>query len=190
MGFPGTDVSLTANFWDPVSKKNLTLPRGYMTFSDLDAGLQAEREYEFVTVSNFFYNYYIGDQATMTVDPHVLTTTFWGKETSILTDMPSQEAMLTLQQKRKAVTLQTGPAGLQAVVFKFGCNPGRSMRIIQFNFQATMLCAQTQLWNGRLVAATETSGGNAFPRANGEEPATDFNKLKICTGTGCDKAAY
>merc|ERR1712083_989465 len=97
---PGTTVGLVANFWDPETKKNLTIPRGYMTFSDIDAGRDGEKE--FVTVSNFFENYYVGDQTMMQTEEHILTTTFWGRDSELGYDNPKQNAELTAVQKKKS----------------------------------------------------------------------------------------
>jgi len=182
---PGTWVGLTANFWDPASRKNLTLPRGYLSFSDIDAGVDGEKE--FVTVSNFFENYYVGETATAQVEEHKLTTTFWGNEPGFSGDSPNQGISFTPQQKRKTVTLQFDARGLQAAVFKFGAMPGQGPRSIQFAFQPTLLCTRTQMPDGRLFTATDTAPGNVFPRANGNEPATDFKRFNICTGDDCRK---
>jgi len=100
----GTTVGLVANFWDPETEKNLTIPRGYMTFSDIDAGPGGAKE--FVTVSNFFENYYVGDQTLTRTDEHNLSTTFWGNDKDNGNDNPEQHATLTVAQKQKAVTLQ------------------------------------------------------------------------------------
>merc|ERR1719270_3342927 len=103
----------------------------------------------------------------------MFTTTFLGPEVDLGADNPSLGPTLTLQQKRKAFTLQVGRSGFHSMIFRLGATPGLSSRSIQFNFQATLLCAQTQMLDGTLMAATDISGGNIFPRANGGEPATD-----------------
>jgi len=181
---PGTTVGLVANFWDPETKKNLTIPRGYMTFSDIDAGRDGEKE--FVTVSNFFENYYVGDQTMTQTEEHILTTTFWGRDSELGYDNPEQNAELTAVQKKKSVTLQFSTDGLQAAVFKVGCLPGKSSREIRFGFQPTMLCSKTHMPDGNILGATESGQGNIFPRANGREAAKDFKSLGICTGKDCD----
>eukprot|EP00419_Tripos_fusus_P085341 CAMPEP_0172870884 /NCGR_PEP_ID=MMETSP1075-20121228/91773_1 /TAXON_ID=2916 /ORGANISM="Ceratium fusus, Strain PA161109" /LENGTH=322 /DNA_ID=CAMNT_0013721061 /DNA_START=30 /DNA_END=995 /DNA_ORIENTATION=- len=164
---PGTWVGLVANFWDPHTKQNLTLPRGYLSFCDIDAGIDGEKE--FVTVSNFFENYYVGNTATAQVEEHKLTTTFWGNEPGFSGDSPKQGMSFTPAQKRKTVTFQVGAGGLQAAVFKFGALPGSHPRSIQFAFQPTLLCTRTQMPDGKLLTATELSPGNIFPLANGKE---------------------
>jgi len=181
---PGTTVGLVANFWDPETNKNLTIPRGYMTFSDIDSGRDGEKE--FVTVSNFFENYFVGDQTMTQTEEHILTTTFWGKDSELGYDNPKQNAELTAVQKKKSVTLQFSNDGLQAAVFKFGCLPGKSAREIRFGFQPTMLCSKTHMPDGNILDAMESGQGNIFPRANGREAATDFKSLGICVGKDCD----
>lgn len=181
---PSTTVGLVANFWDPETKKNLTIPRGYMTFSDVDAGTDGEKE--FVSVSNFFTNYYLGDQTMTQTEEHILTTAFWGNDEELGYDNPEQNAVLTAVQKKKSVTLQFGEEGLQAAVFKFGSLPGQSAREIRFGFMPNMLCSKTRMPDGRILAATEWDHGNIFPRANGREAAKDFKSLGICVGKDCD----
>jgi hypothetical protein len=183
---PATAVTLVANFWDPETKKNLTIPRGYMTFSDIDAGSHDEKE--FVTVSNFFQNYYIGDQTMVHAEEHILTTSFWGTNPEPGYDNPEQNALLTAVQKKKSVTLQIGNKGLQAAIFKFGSLAGESAREIRFGFQPTMLCSKTHMPDGSVLHATETGRGNVFPRTNGKEAATDFKSLGICVGKECDSS--
>lgn len=181
---PGTTVGLVANFWDPETKKNLTIPRGYMTFSDVDAGLRDEEE--FVTVSNFFSNYYVGDKTMMRTEEHILTTTFWGTDGELGLDNPEINAVLTPVQKKKSVTLQFGPEGLQAAVFKLGSDKGHSAREIRFGFEASLLCSKTRMPNGRILDAMELGQGNIFPVANGKEAVKDLKSLGVCVGAECD----
>jgi len=180
----GNDSGLGGKLWDPETKKNLTLPRGYMTFSDIDAGKDGEKE--FVTASNYFENYYVGDQTMVQTEEHILSTTFWGKDAELGLDNPKQNAELTPVQKKKAVTLQFGKEGLQAAVFKFGSLQGETSREIRFGFQPTMLCSKTHMPDGSILDAMDSGQGNIFPRANGREAAKDFNSLGICFGKDCD----
>jgi len=181
---PGTSVGLVANFYDPEADKNLTIPRGFMTISDIDAGRDNERE--FATVSNFFQNYFIGDQSKVQVEEHILTTTFWGIDAEMGFDNPEQNAVLTAVQKKKSVTLQFGQAGLQAAVFKIGSYPGRSAREVRFGFEPTMLCSRTFMPNAQILDALETGQGNIFPKANGREVVKDLESFGICKGNDCD----
>jgi len=181
---PNTAVGLVANFVDPETNKNLTLPRGYMTFFDIDAGHNGQKE--FVTVSNFFPNYFVGDQTMVHTEEHLLVTTFWGRDSEFGHDNPVQHAELTPVQEKKSVTVQFGAEGLQAAVFKFGSLVGTSPREIRFGFQPTMLCSKTHMPDGNILDALELGQGNIFPRANGGEAATDFKSLGICVGKDCD----
>merc|ERR1712038_2030664 len=104
-----------------------------MTISDLDAGPSAS---EFVTVGREYVHYYVGDQALITVDEkQTFVTTFWGHELEWGNDNPGLASQFTVQQKRKAVTLQLKNAG--TLNFRMGASPGMSSRTVQFNFQAT-----------------------------------------------------
>eukprot|EP00419_Tripos_fusus_P054376 CAMPEP_0172810516 /NCGR_PEP_ID=MMETSP1075-20121228/8850_1 /TAXON_ID=2916 /ORGANISM="Ceratium fusus, Strain PA161109" /LENGTH=223 /DNA_ID=CAMNT_0013649839 /DNA_START=72 /DNA_END=743 /DNA_ORIENTATION=- len=182
---PGTWVGLVANFWDPVARRNLTVPRGYLSFSDMDAAIAGQKE--FVTVANFFLNYYVGNSTTVQVEEHTYSTTFWGQERGFKGTSPHKGTIFTPAQKRETTTLQFGPEGLQAAVFKFGSMGGPGPRSIQFAFQATLLCTRTQMPDGRMFTATDMSPGNIFPRANGNNPVKNFKQLEICTGDDCRK---
>eukprot|EP00419_Tripos_fusus_P002998 CAMPEP_0172673550 /NCGR_PEP_ID=MMETSP1074-20121228/12214_1 /TAXON_ID=2916 /ORGANISM="Ceratium fusus, Strain PA161109" /LENGTH=365 /DNA_ID=CAMNT_0013490863 /DNA_START=33 /DNA_END=1130 /DNA_ORIENTATION=+ len=183
----GQEVGLVATFHDPEKDENLTenltIPQGYMTFGDIDAGANGEKE--FLMVAKFFEHYYIGDHTMLQVEDHFFATTFWGTHREFGHDNPRHHGhdVMGVQQKKKAVTMSLAP-DVKAATFRFGCLKGRSPREIRFNFHAAMLCSQTRMLSGKILDAMETGQGNVFPRVDGKE-AADSASLNMCNGTDC-----
>jgi len=205
----GTAAGFTAFFWDKKTNTKLKLPRGYMTFSDLDGGPSA-KEFVAVSMDAFTGNYFTSNISNITdysvpanplvqtipnpfvqtqVDSNIYgkTLIYAGSGVDIGTDNPSSPDVFTTNQKNNAVTLQIKDAGLTDIKFKLGATPGTTSRTIQFNFQPTLLCASTLMPDLMLKPPLDP----AFPPKTNEGEVLDaakFPKYNICTGAQCDPA--
>jgi len=176
----GTSVGLVATFHDPETDtnliKNLTIPHGYMTFSDIDSGRDGEKE--FLMVPKFYEDFYVGDHTALQTEKHLFTTTFWGTHVELGHDNPTQHGELFVIQKKKAVTMSFPQEGFKAATFKFGSLPGKSARELRFSFRPAMLCSRTRISDDKILDAMERGQGNPFPRVNGNEPV-DLKSFSI-----------
>lgn len=192
----GQAASFTASFWDGSSQ--LTLLRGYMTFSDLDGG-PTGKEFVAVETAPFSGNYFIGNQNQLTPETtshadsfvqaqvpssYGRTFVFAGTDAEYGQDNPALGDKITALSKNRAVTMQFGHSGLHEVKFKVGATPGVSSRTIQFNFQPTLFCAVTQMPDGSEKPPLDPS---LQPKTQKGETldASKFGDYEICHGTGC-----
>jgi len=195
----GTAAGFTAYFWDKETNTKMTLPKGFLTFSDLDGGPSAK---EFVAISKtgFSDNWFVGNTSGLIMENAMVPTPFiqqnvdptmygmtWlynGTGVDLGKDNPDSPDVLTANQKNNAVTFQIGGTGLSEFKFKLGALPGSTSRTIQFNFQPTLLCASTLMPDGSI----KTPFDPAFPPKTQMGEAMDaskFAKYNICTGSQC-----
>jgi len=190
----GTAAGFTLYFLDKATNTKMTIPRGYLTFADMDGGPNS-KEFVAFDATPFTDNSFFGNLSGLTestainpnpavqsmVDPGVYSRTlvFSGTGVDLGADNPSSGDVLSTRQKNNAVTLQIG-AGLTELKFKLGATAGSTSRTVQFTFQPTLLCASTLMPDGTLKAPLDPAFA---PKTNKGEAvdASKFATLGICT---------
>jgi len=199
----GTVAGFRAYFWDKDTKAPMTLPAGYMTFSDIDGGPSA-KEFVSISTASFTNNMFVGNASglimnnAMAPNPFIaqnvdatlypITWLYNGTGVDLGKDNPDSCDTLTVNQKNNAVTFQIGSQGLSEVKFKLGATPGSTSRTIQFSFQPTLLCASTLMPDGTL----KTPFDPAYrPRTQLGlvVNSTNLAQFNICTGSQCAPTA-
>jgi len=161
----GTNVSVVMQFYDAVTKKNVTLPRGSLTFVDFDRE-DMQRAIEFVTVPvDTFSRTYTANGTTLLFqrESGMGSITFWAGIQGVGMDNPDRPWILTPTQKRKSLTLQFEHLS-ELEVTMGSVDAGTVEREMLFAFHPGILCAVTRLPNGVMVNATDSSTtGNPVP---------------------------
>mmetsp|Transcript_124015 Transcript_124015/g.246958 ORF Transcript_124015/g.246958 Transcript_124015/m.246958 type:complete len:298 (-) Transcript_124015:154-1047(-) len=176
----GRNVSLVMYFHDAVTKRNVTLPQGTLTFFDFDTE-NANTAIEFVTVQESFAHTYTAYGTTLLFqkEPDKKSITFWANVQGVAMDNPFSPWILTPTQKRKSLTLQFDFVREFKVTLG-SINTGSYARGMLFAFHPGILCALTRLPNGVMVPATDSSlTGNPVPVLQFGERSTAYHNVLL-----------
>lgn len=156
----GTTLKMRAHAYDADKQEDVDLPRAYVSFFDLDTGIQNNHSVEHVKIAGYSAYYLSNETEIKTVHDESFYATkdtdggtgdviklgggftgFYATLEGTGDDNPSDPLLLTKQQKDRAVTIEF--ADVTKFDFEIGASPGKTARVFSFVFRPSLLCAKT-----------------------------------------------